>query len=96
VRGPDHGGSAFAGLALLLALLGVYSVMAYLVVVTRLLQQALFEVDPAEPVVYVVISLALLAVAELACWNGSRYSRAKAFDQLGAALNRLHRRLVVL
>lgn len=102
----------FAGLALSLALLGVYSVMAHLVAyrtaeigirmalgasrgsvmrmvlghgrrltligitlgavaslgVTRLLQQSLFEVNAADPAVYLVLSLLLLLVAELACW----------------------------
>jgi putative ABC transport system permease protein len=116
----------FAGLALLLALLGVYSVMAHLVAhrtaeigirmalgasrasvlrmvlghgrrltlmgialgiagalgVTRLLQQALFEVDPAEPAVYAAISLLLLAVAEGACWLPAR--RATRIDPVTA------------
>ena len=102
----------FAGLALILALLGVYSVMAHLVAyrtaeigirmalgasrgsvmrmvlghgrrltllgialgavaslgVTRLLQQSLFEVNAADPTVYVALSLLLLIVAECACW----------------------------
>ena len=116
----------FAGLALLLALLGVYSVMAHLVAyrtaeigirmalgasrgsvmrmvlghgrrltligialgvlgalaVTRLLQQALFEVDPAEPLVYVAISVLLLVVAEAACWFPAR--RATRIDPVVA------------
>jgi predicted permease len=116
----------FAGLALLLALLGVYSVMAHLVAyrtaeigirmalgasrssvmrmvlghgrrltllgiaigilgalfATRLLQQALFEVNPADPLVYVAISLTLLIVAELACWIPAR--RATRIDPLVA------------
>lgn len=116
----------FAGLALLLALLGVYSVMAHLVAyrtaeigirmalgasrssvmrmvlghgrrltllgivigitgalfVTRLLQQALFEVDPADPMVYAAISLLLLIVAEFACWIPAR--RATRVDPLTA------------
>lgn len=102
----------FAGLALALALLGVYSVMAHLVAyrtaeigirmalgasrasvmrmvlghgrrltlvgialgmlasfgVTRLLQQSLFEVNAADPVTYLTLSLLLLVVAEGACW----------------------------
>lgn len=103
---------AFALLALVLATLGVYSVMAHLVtsrtneiglrmalgasagsvmrmvlgrgrrltllgialgivgalIVSRLMQQVLFEVQPADPVVYAVLSLILLAVTEAASW----------------------------
>jgi predicted permease len=106
----------FAGLALVLASLGVYSVMAHLVAfrtseiglrmalgasqgsvmrmvlghgrkltlvgiaigiagalaVTRLMQQALFEVNPAEPRVYIAISVILLLVAECASWFPAR------------------------
>jgi predicted permease len=102
--------ASFAGLALLLASLGVYSVMAHLVafrtneigirmalgaspgkvmrmvlghgrrltlagialgiagglMVSRLMQQVLFEVDPADPVIYAAVSATLLLVAELA------------------------------
>ena len=102
--------AGFAALALLLACLGVYSVMAYLVtlrtneiglrmalgaspgtvlrmvlgygrrltlvgialgvagglVVSRLLQQVLFDVDPAEPMVYIAVSITVLLVAEAA------------------------------
>lgn len=112
----------FAALGLLLASLGVYSVMAHLVafrtseiglrmalgappanvmrmvlghgrrltligiaigiggalVVTRLMQQALFEVDPADPLVYVGLSAILLIVAECASWLPAR--RATRID----------------
>lgn len=113
---------AFAGLALVLASLGVYSVMAHLVAfrtseiglrmalgaspgtvmrmvlghgrrltligigigiagalaVSRLMQQALFEVDPADPIVYGAVSLTLLLVAEFASWLPAR--RATTID----------------
>ncbi len=116
----------FAGLALVLALLGVYSVMAHLVAyrtaeigirmalgasrgsvlrmvlghgrrltlvgivagglgsfwVTRLMQQSLFEVDAADPTIYLVLSLMLLVVAECACWFPAR--RATRIDPLVA------------
>ena len=114
--------AGFAALALVLASLGVYSVMAHLVafrtseiglrialgaspavvmrlvlghgrrltlvgiavgvagalVVTRLMQQALFEVDPADPLVYVAVSLTLLLVAECASFFPAR--RATRID----------------
>jgi putative ABC transport system permease protein len=104
--------AGFAALALLLASLGVYSVMAHLVAfrtseiglrmalgappaavlrmvlahgrrltlagialgiagalaVSRLMRQALFEVDPADPLVYLALSVTLLLVAECATW----------------------------
>ncbi|MGD9902230.1 MAG: ABC transporter permease [Vicinamibacterales bacterium] len=115
---------AFAALALVLACLGVYSVMAHLVAfrtaeigvrmalgatpgavmrmvlgqgrrltlagiglglaaalaVSRLLQQALFEVDAADPLVYAAVSLVLLLVAEGASWIPAR--RATRIDPL--------------
>ena len=113
---------SFAALALLLASLGVYSVMAHLVTfrtseigirmalgatpgsvmrmvlshssrltlvgivlgiaggfaVSRLLQQTLFEVNPANPIFYVVVSATLLLVAVLASWFPAR--RATRID----------------
>jgi predicted permease len=114
--------AGFAALALVLASLGVYSVMAHLVafrtseiglrialgaspaavmrmvlghgrrltllgialgiggalVVSRLMQQALFEVNPADPLVYVAVSVALLLVAEAASFFPAR--RATRID----------------
>jgi predicted permease len=116
--------AAFAALALVLASLGVYSVMAHLVafrtseiglrialgaprgavmrmvldhgrcltlvgialgiagalVVSRLMQQALFDVDPAEPLVYIALSIMLLLVAEAASFFPAR--RATRIDPL--------------
>jgi putative ABC transport system permease protein len=116
--------SAFAVLALALAALGVYSVMAHLVtfrtgeiglrmalgaspnqamrmvlghgrrltlmgiavgvggalVVSRLMQQALFEVDPTEPIVYAAVCITLLLVAEAASFFPAR--RATRIDPL--------------
>lgn len=118
--------AGFAGLALLLASIGVYSVMAYLVTqrtaeigirmalgaspenvmgmvlqqglrlallgivvglavavsVTRLMQQALFGVQPHDPLIYAGLSLTILVVAALACWLPAR--RATKVDPLTA------------
>ena len=117
---------AFAALALLLASLGVYSVMAHLVAfrtseigirmalgaspgsvmrmvlghsrrltlvgiglgvaggyaASRLMEQVLFDVDPADPLIYVAVSVTLLLVAELASWFPAR--RATRIDPVVA------------
>jgi putative ABC transport system permease protein len=114
--------AGFAALALLIASLGVYSVMAHLVAfrtseigirmalgaspaavmrmvlghgrrltlvgialgiagalaVSRLMQQALFEVDPADPLIYLALSVAVALVAECASWFPAR--RATRID----------------
>ena len=118
--------AAFAALALVLASLGVYSVMAHLVAfrtseigirmalgatpgsvmrmvlghssrltlvgivlgvaggyaVSRLMQQALFEVNPANPLFYLAVSGTLLLVAILASWFPAR--RATRIDPVVA------------
>jgi predicted permease len=59
-----------------LALLGIAFGVAGALVVSRLMQQALFEVDPAEPVVYITLSITLLLVAEAASfWPAWRATR---------------------
>jgi predicted permease len=121
--------ASFAALALVLASLGVYSVMAHLVafrtneigirmalgaspgmvlrmvlgygrrltllgialgiagayVVSRLIQQSLFEVNPGDPLIYLGVSVVLLLVAELASWLPAR--RATRIDPLIAMRN---------
>jgi predicted permease len=117
---------AFAILALVLATLGVYSVMAHLVafrtseiglrmalgasssevmrmvlghgrrltiigivlgisgalVVSKMMQQMLFEVAPADPAVYLALSAGLLLVTECASWFPAR--RATRIDPVSA------------
>jgi predicted permease len=114
--------AGFAALALVLASLGVYSVMAHLVAyrtseigirmalgaspgvvlrmvlghgrrltllgiglgvagaffVSKLMQQALFEVNPADPVIYLAVATMLLVIAEAASWLPAR--RATRID----------------
>jgi ABC-type antimicrobial peptide transport system permease subunit len=65
-----------------LTLVGIAIGITGALFVTRLLQQALFEVDPADPMVYAAISLLLLIVAEFACWIPAR--RATRVDPLTA------------
>jgi putative ABC transport system permease protein len=121
--------ASFAALALLIASLGVYSVMAHLVAfrtseigirmalgaspravmrmvlghsrrltltgvvlgiagalgVSRLMQQALFEVDAVDPPIYVAVSATLLLVAELASFLPAR--RATRIDPVLALRN---------
>ena len=114
--------AGFAALALVIASLGVYSVMSHLVafrtqeigvrmalgaspsavmhmvlgqgrrltlvgivlgivgayLVSRLMQQALFEVGPADPLIYLAVAATLLLVSELAAWLPAR--RATRID----------------
>jgi predicted permease len=114
--------AGFAALALVIASLGVYSVMSHLVafrtseigirmalgasprtvlrmvlgqgrrltlvgivlgvvgayLVSRLMQQTLFEVSPADPVIYLTVAATLLLVSEFAAWLPAR--RATRID----------------
>jgi ABC-type antimicrobial peptide transport system permease subunit len=51
-----------------LTLLGIALGIAGAFVVSRLMQQALFEVNPADPLVYLAVAAMLLIVAECAAW----------------------------
>ncbi len=61
-----------------LTLVGIALGIAGALVVSRVMQQALFEVDPAEPLVYIVLSVTLLLVAECASFFPAR--RATRID----------------
>jgi ABC-type antimicrobial peptide transport system permease subunit len=55
-----------------LTLIGIAFGIAGALVVSRLMRQALFEVDPAEPLVYIALSITLLLVAEAASFFPAR------------------------
>jgi predicted permease len=61
-----------------LALVGIAFGIVGALVVSRLMQQALFEVDPVDPLVYVAVSITLLLVAEAASFFPAR--RATRID----------------
>jgi len=58
--------------SLRLTLLGIGIGIAGALAVSRLMQQSLFEVDAADPLVYVALSITLLLVAEGASWFPAR------------------------
>jgi ABC-type antimicrobial peptide transport system permease subunit len=68
-----------------LTLLGIALGIAGAFFVSRLMQQALFEVDPADPLIYVAVSAMLLLVAEFASWLPAR--RATRIDPVTALRN---------
>ncbi len=61
-----------------LTLLGIALGIVGALAVSRLMQQVLFEVDPADPLIYVALSVTLLVVAECASWFPAR--RATRID----------------
>jgi len=61
-----------------LTLLGIALGMAGAFFVSRLMQQALFDVNPADPLIYVAVAVLLLLVAECAAWFPAR--RATRID----------------
>jgi ABC-type antimicrobial peptide transport system permease subunit len=65
-----------------LTLVGIVVGLAGALIVSRLLAQALFEVNPADPIVYLVVSAILLVVAEFAAWVPAR--RATRIDPVRA------------
>jgi ABC-type antimicrobial peptide transport system permease subunit len=61
-----------------LTLLGIALGIAGAFVAARLMQQALFEVSPADPIIYLAVATTLLLVAEFASWLPAR--RATRID----------------
>ena len=61
-----------------LTLIGIALGIGGALAVSRLMQQALFEVDAADPLIYLALSLTLLLVAECASWLPAR--RATRID----------------
>jgi ABC-type lipoprotein release transport system permease subunit len=66
-------GLALAGLALGLA--GAFAL-------TRVLERLLYEIEPTDPLTFVVVPFSLIAVAFLACWLPAR--RAAKVDPMEA------------
>jgi predicted lysophospholipase L1 biosynthesis ABC-type transport system permease subunit len=79
---PDAMMRMVLGHARRLTLVGIVLGIAAALVVSRLMQQALFEVDPADPLIYIGVSLTLLLVAEAASFLPAR--RATRIDPLTA------------
>jgi putative ABC transport system permease protein len=65
-----------------LTLIGIGIGIGAGVAVSRLLQQVLFEVDPADPWIYLAVSTVLLLVSELASFLPAR--RATRIDPVTA------------
>ena len=65
-----------------LAAIGIGIGTAAALAVTRLMQQALYEVQPHDPVIYVCLAALILGVAVLACWLPAR--RAMRIDPITA------------
>jgi ABC-type antimicrobial peptide transport system permease subunit len=55
-----------------LTLVGIALGIVAALAVSRLMQQLLFEVQPADPVIYVALSVTLLFVTECASWFPAR------------------------
>jgi ABC-type antimicrobial peptide transport system permease subunit len=61
-----------------LTLLGITLGIAGAYFISKLMEQALFEVDPAEPLIYLAVAAMLLLIAEFAAWLPAR--RATRID----------------
>src|SRR6266516_2967958 len=70
------------GQGMRLALLGVAIGLAAALALSRVLQTLLYDVKPTDPLTFTAVSLALIAVALLACWLPAR--RAALVDPMEA------------
>jgi len=70
------------GQGMRLALIGLALGLAGAFAVTRVLERLLYEIKPTDPLTFAVVSLALIAVALLACWLPAR--RAAKVDPMEA------------
>ncbi len=77
--------SLVVGHGLRLTAVGVVAGLLGAFALTRYLSRLLFEVKPADPLTFAVISLALVAVALFACWLPAR--RAARVDPMEALRN---------
>ena len=68
-----------------LTLLGIALGIAGAFLASRLMQQALFEVNPADPIIYAAVAAILLLIAEFASWLPAR--RATRIDPVIALRN---------
>jgi ABC-type antimicrobial peptide transport system permease subunit len=74
--------SLVVGQGMRLALWGVGIGLGAALALSRVLQTLLFEVTPTDPLTFAAVSLALFAVALLACWLPAR--RATKVDPMEA------------
>jgi putative ABC transport system permease protein len=67
-------------IVILAVIIGIVGGIAGALAVSRLLQQMLFEVDAANPAIYIALSVFLLLVTECASWLPAR--RATRIDPM--------------
>jgi len=70
------------GQGMRLALTGLVIGLAGAFALTRVLQRLLYEIEPTDPLTFILVSLVLLAVTLLACWLPAR--RAARVDPMVA------------
>jgi ABC-type antimicrobial peptide transport system permease subunit len=73
------------GQGMRLALVGLVLGLAGALVLTRVLERLLYEVEPTDPLTFLVVPLTLVGVALFACWLPAR--RAAGVDPMAALRN---------